>query len=418
VWNKELLYIGGFVARVAYETELSAIRNLWRGAAEANANPNNPGDLDDEQLRSWLTGRCLHSLKFFTFYPSTPSAVVSSLLEAGFYSCATNAPFLLVSSVGVKSANDVRIPDPALSEFLKRLPVLPKEIAEGAPGIVETLRARGILKDVMLPDILSELRARPLDEQELVACMKWWVNVWTTAGREYNASSANLYEVRRQLIEAALLSLNAGTKEEKIVPLSTIKTFVNLRSMGNVFPLDGPFPEHTLPLSVCRAFQQNPQDILAAFDWDELSVPVWLKNIVSPAVAQTNPEFDINISPLWAERVLSVVGRMWPSTSEVHKREIAQLLANTTCVPTQSGMKQPAEAYFPDAKLFPDLPIVTFVNGTVVKGALKNVLEALGVRKHVDLQIVFNRCVRTRVSFLRDGSSALKDDQDWRLDSR
>lgn len=387
MWNKELLYVGGFVARVAYETELETIRNLWVGAAEANANPNNPGDLGDEQLREWLTGRCLHALKFFTFYPSTPSSVVSSLLESGFYSSGANAPFLLVSSVGVKNASDVRIPDPSLSVFLKRLPVLPTEIAEGAKGIIGTLQARGVIKNVQLQDILNELRARPLEVEELTACMRWWVDVWTTAGREYKGSSTNLYQVRSQLIESALLSVGTGSKDEKIVPLSSIKTFINLRTMGNVFPLDGPFPEHTLPLSVCRAFQGHPEDVLSAFDWDELDVLHWLKNVVT----QSDPSFDISVSPHWAERVLGVVARMWPSTAEGSKREIVSMLVEKTCIPTQYGMQKPGNAYFPDVKLFPDLPIVTLPSGTFVKGAMRTVMEALGVRKHVDLQVVFNR---------------------------
>ena len=72
---------------------------------------------------------------------------------------------------------------------------------------------------------------------------------------------------------------------------------------------------------------------------------------------------------------------------------ITGLMKEKACIPTRSGMQQPDKAYFPNATFFPDLPVVTLPKGSQVKGNLEKVLEALGVRKHVDLQIIFDRFV-------------------------
>jgi hypothetical protein len=60
-------------------------------------------------------------------------------------------------------------------------------------------------------------------------------------------------------------------------------------------------------------------------------------------------------------------------------------------VPTSGGLKIPEESYFVKADLFHDLPVVTLPSGTPIRPALERMLQALGVRKHVDLQVVFNR---------------------------
>ncbi|EJD01998.1 uncharacterized protein FOMMEDRAFT_109078 [Fomitiporia mediterranea MF3/22] len=382
-WNKELLYVGGFLARAVYETEIMSIRELWTASAEGGS-----GGID-EQIQSWLTDRCLHALKFFTFHPSTPSNVVSNLLEAAFFSSGTSQPFSIMSSIGVKSAADVRIPDSTFSSFLTQLPVLPKEIATGAELLVNALRIRGLIKDISFADVLGELRARPLSQTELVACMNWFVRVWA-AGESVHP---NLPQVRQQLIEAALLSIGTGTAKERIVPLEQIRSFVNLRSMGSVLPLDGPIPEHTIPIEVSKNFQVS--DLISTFGWQELTIVDWTRFVVSPAASAGGPEHDITISAIWAERVLNTLARAWPSMSKSHQAEIVNLLKDKTCIPTRSGLKQPGEAYFPNAHVFPDLPVVTMPKGSQVKGNLEKVLEALGVRKHVELQVVFDRMIKT-----------------------
>lgn len=378
VWNKELLYVGGFLARAAYETEMTTIRELWLASAEGGAKV-------DEQIRSWLTSRCVHALKFFSFHPSTPSSVVSNLLEGAFFSCATSQPFSIMTSVGVKNAADVRIPDSTFSTFLTQLPVLPNEISDGAQIMINALRMRGLIKEISFADVLGELRARPLSERELVACIGWWIRIWN-AGESVHS---NLPHIRQQLIEAALLSLGTGTANEKVVPLAQIRSFINLRSMGSILPLDGPLPEHTIPIEVSKNFQAV--ELSAAFGWKELSVLDWAQFVAGPSCAAAGPEHDITVSAVWAERVLNTLARAWPSLAKAHHAEVTSLFKDKPCIPTRSGLKPPEQAYFPNAHVFPDLPVVTMPKGSPVKGNLERVLEALGVRKHVDLQVVFDR---------------------------
>lgn len=384
VWNKELLYVGGFLCRVAYETEMHNIRELWLASVEGGKKG------IDEQIRAWLTSRCLHALKFFTFHASTPSSVVSNLIEAAFFACATSHPFNIMSSVGVRGSQSVRIPDPAFSAFLTQLPVLSQEIMNGAQPMIVALRTRSLIKDITFQDVLIELRFRPLSETELIACMRWWIGVWTSSESELDARH-DITKVRQELLEAALLTLGTGTAHEKILPLIQIRTFVNLRSMGSIFPLDGLFPDTTIPIDVSRNFAAA--DLTLAFGWQELTVIDWLRFIVSPSAAAAGAEYDIEKSAVWAERSLNTLAKAWPSLSKTHQVDIVELLKDKTCIPTRSGLKKPAEAYFPNAHIFPDLPVVTMPKGSVVKGSLEKVIEALGARKHVDLQVIFNRSV-------------------------
>lgn len=380
VWNKELLYVGGFLARVAYEAEMASIQELWKASAEGGANS------IDEQMKTWLSNRCLHALKFFTFHPSTPSAVVAQLLETSFFSSSVSHPFYIMSTAGVKSASEVRIPDPTFASFLTQLPMVPESIMNNSRLMIDSLRTRGLIKEITFADVLGELRTKPLTEAELIACMKWWISVWSEG-----TVHTNLPHIRQQLIEATILSMGNGPTNEKIIPLSQIQTFINIRTMGSILPLDGPFPVHTIPLEVSKNFSAS--DLKSAFNWQELSLVDWVQFVTGSSIVSNGPEFDFSVSAPWAERVLNTLARAWPSLGKTHQTTVVSLMKERTCIPTRSGMQQPEKAYFPHAYIFPDLPVVTLPNGSQVKGNLEKVMEALGVRKHVDLQIIFNRYV-------------------------
>ncbi|KAJ7039263.1 hypothetical protein C8F04DRAFT_1087709 [Mycena alexandri] len=380
MWNRELLWVGGFLARAAYERELSDVRDLWNGALQGT-----PSEKDLE-LRAWLQGRAIHALKFFTFHQSTPAADVSALLEASFHSCGQNGDFPLMSTVGVRQASAVRYPDPTFS-FLKELAVLPDEVMAGAPQMVTALKTRGLIKSITFQDVLTELRSRPLPEADMIACLNWWI-------KSYAASpDRSMLTIRTELLNAAVLIIGkAGSAGEQIIQLSDIESFMTPRSF---IPLDGPLPPHLLPVAISKHLPAA--SIGASFPWVELTVSSWVQYICSPAVrGPTCPvAFNLNLSPPWAERVLSVLTAAWPSLSKEDKSEIAFALKKVTCIPTSAGLKIPEESYFVKADLFHDLPVVTLPSGTVVRPALERMLQALGVRKHVDLQVVFDRMIKT-----------------------
>lgn len=291
-----------------------------------------------------------------------------------------------MSTVGIKNGVDVRIPDPQFKDFLKQLPVIPENIMNDARLMIDLLRSHGMIKEVSYMDVLTELRARPLSEAELIACMKWWCDIWAAGNGQ---DVAKLVRIREEILSAAILAVEPGTPQEKITPLNAIQTFVNPRTSGSAIIVDGPLPEHTLPLSVSKNF--TPESITKSFGWRELTVVVWIAHIISPAAAALGVDYDLSSSPVWAERVLNSLARAWPSLSQEHQAQIIVMLKAVACVPTRAGLKHPEQAYFPNANLFPDLPVLAMPKGTLVKGNLERVLQALGVRKHVELQLVFDR---------------------------
>jgi hypothetical protein len=134
--------------------------------------------------------------------------------------------------------------------------------------------------------------------------------------------------------------------------------------------------------------------------------------VTDPEVATANAKFDITRDAPWADQVLSVLSRAWPSLSKTDREKVVELLspkncetceadedddadeackACKACIPTSDGLKLPRQAYFSNVESFENLPIVSMPSGAKVRGDLKKVLEELGVRRHVKLQIVFDR---------------------------
>ncbi|KAI0747853.1 hypothetical protein C8Q80DRAFT_1168786 [Daedaleopsis nitida] len=394
VWNKELLYIGGFLSRAAYEIEMDTIRQQWSDALTA-ARANGPDSSVDAEVRTKVCNRAIHALKFFTFHSSTPSNVVSASLEEGFFACAANtwllstnkSPFPMMSTTGVRDASEVRYPDATFAGFVKDLPVVPEQILIQAKTMVDTLRTRGMIKEITFPDVLQELRNRPLSETEMIACVKWWIEVYT------HGDESKLKYVRKELLNAAVLSIEEkDNKAAQIIPLSVIESFLNSRGSGALIPTDGPLPPHLVPVTISRYF--DPSSLMSAFNWRELSIIEWLRHIATPP-APHDAEHDLHLSPQWAERVMNVLSRATQSLPKSRQDEITLILQEHACIPTSGGLKKPREAYFQNAHVFPDLPVVTLPSGTVVKGQLEKFLQVIGVRKHVDLQIVFDRMIKT-----------------------
>ena len=378
VWNKELLFVGGFLARAAYELEMQDIKAHW----DASTSSKKPGELLDSGLRNWFYDRAGHNLRFFAFRESTPSPIVSNEMRSAFFNCVVQRhPFPVISSAGIKPALNVRMPDPALSAFLKKLPVFPEELLETSKSIVADLQEKGMLKDITFEDVLKELRERPLSEGETVACLRWWIDV-------SQQDPAGTNDNRRQLLDAMRMTISPSDRgHERIVPLKGIQTFLNPRT--NVFPTDGPLPNHLLPINISQNF--DAVRLQNALQWRELTVLEWIQHIVDPTVCTRRGGFNILESPVWAERVLQVLGRSWPTLSKPDKISVVGHLNKLTCIPTTSGMEIPSKVYFLSVGIFKDLPIVKFPSGVQIKGDLEGVLADLGVQKQIELKVIYTR---------------------------
>ena len=243
--------------------------------------------------------------------------------------------------------------------------------------MIAALLSREMIKEITFVDVLDELRLRPLSETETIACLKWWIGV------SEQGDNDNLLQERSQLLDALVVSINGPP--EKTMKLSDARTFLNSRVGESIIPADGPLPSTVLPMSITRSF--DPDVLESVFSWSQLSIIYWFRYVTNPRVAGANAEFDITHSARWAERVFLVLAQAWPSLGGSAHRDVIQILSQKSCVPTSTGLKKPDQAYFPNVNLFRDLPIVTLPS----EGALEEVLQSLGVRKHVELQIIFDR---------------------------
>jgi hypothetical protein len=360
---------------------MNAIKKLWNRASAVNG----PDEYEppDEEVQTRLRRRALHALKFFTFHPSTPSPMVSNLMETAFFTCATTHPFSIISSDGIRNLSQVYIPNPEFSGFLKRLPLIPEDIVNGAKTMVAALRSREMIKDVTFVDVLNELRLRPLSETETVECLRWWIGV-TRQGNTFKR-----LQERTQLLDTLVVSVSGPPK--KTMKLSNTQAFLHSKTEA-IIPTDGPLPSTVLPTSIASSF--DPDVLASVFPWKQLSIMEWLRHVTDPKVAAANAEFDLTQSAAWAERVLTVLAQAWPSLYFTVQLDIIKIFSLMYCIPTSAGLKVPNQAYFPSVNLFRDLPIVTMPSGAIVAGDLEKVLQLLGVRKYVPLEIIFDRSAR------------------------
>ncbi|BEI84758.1 hypothetical protein CcaverHIS002_0501590 [Cutaneotrichosporon cavernicola] len=118
-----------------------------------------------------------------------------------------------------------------------------------------------------------------------------------------------------------------------------------------------PLPPDTIPFSVTKHLKMST--ITQAFGWAELTVPLYVAYLTRPpltGVKGTDPDTDMCVSPMFSERVLTMLGRAWQNMSAQRQAEVAALLKEVSCIPTRAGFKKPRESYFHANLLFDDLP--------------------------------------------------------------
>lgn len=371
-WNRELLWIGGYLSRLIYELEMQSLQTQW-----------NQISASDQTVRTRILARGLQILRFFSFQPTTPSFVVGQEMESAFFMCVNdNKTFPLVSTAGILPVSQVRMPSEDLLAVVPDLPVITAATMEEAPRPVARLRERNLLRDVAFDDVVSQLGKRPLSEKEMMACLNWWQTIANMDGLPTTA--------RTRLLDAAILLQDHG----KVVPLSLIQTFVKPQTSS--IPTDMPLPHHTLPYTITKDLKGGT--IYQSFGWTELSLLQYITFLINPPMSdspQADADTDIRVSPAFAERVLSLLGRAWQSVSANQQTAIALELKEVPCIPTKAGFMKPREAYFEKNLLFEDLPTITLPKNTAIKGGMEKMLLAIGVRKTVDLQLVFSRYVES-----------------------
>ncbi|KAI6097702.1 hypothetical protein EDD16DRAFT_1902480 [Pisolithus croceorrhizus] len=392
VWNRELLYVGGFLCRTVYQLELSKIQKSWEEAAAG-----------ESQSRKLQDQRFLHLLKFFTFHHSTPSPRVTELLAKSFYGCST-LPLMVLSSVGVCGAPDVRRFDSELAKFLKSLPMLSEDVTRDCVCFLDGLPDEQKICTITPEDVLQDLRHHALHVEELVICLRWWIN----SGRK--GVTTNMAD----LLDAATLR---GTRET--IHLSSITSFVDPKVLGPHIPPNGPLPLFLIPLDISNHFNYEE---LTSFRWKEFTVVAWLQHISHPDVMSVDKEYDFTQSIDWARLVLSTICRVWPKLSEDMRSGSREVFRSRSCIPTSKGLHFPEHSYLPIAENALlrqlDLPIISHHSRFKVDEDMKEFLLSIGVRKNPPVQSLLNRMLPTGdwtihdlVSYLvQQGSSLSSED--------
>ncbi|CAG8505139.1 14702_t:CDS:10 [Racocetra fulgida] len=343
VYNNEMLCVAGILSRILYEDEMSQISKVYREIVGSNAKT----DEATNSAREWLEKRAAHALSHFTFKPSTPNPHVGQIIEFQFLNCASQLLSIL-STTGVQPINLVRMPNSEMAAFIKTIPIVPKIIMEQCDVFIKKARNKmNIIKDISLGDVFNELQSRTLSQEDTVALMKWWIGY---RSKESRVSESDV----QQLLKLAVVCIN-----DNVIPLNKIQYWLN----PSVVPPDYEVPSNVLPYSI------------------KLSLATWTQYIASKPQLENDPDF--------AEKVLGIIARSFQKCSSNDQNMIKQFLIEKKCIPTKHGLKIPDDAYFPNVDLFPDLPIINFQNVKVVE----KLLQKLGVRKHVELQLIFDRLV-------------------------
>ncbi|OBZ84104.1 hypothetical protein A0J61_07846 [Choanephora cucurbitarum] len=415
IWNKELLAVGGLLSRLVYNDEMEQIARLYRELVGQQTEVDKTVKEGADSAKAMLEKRGAHALHSFTFQQSTPSAVVSTVHEERFLS-ACKSPLDIITSHGVQPITLARlVPDSTsltghvitelLDTFVKTIPTITPIVFEECRESLNKLGKFNLISSLGLEDVLKELNTRSLKPDEMVACMKWWIECNKGNNRIPAQTRANInQDTRAQFLDAAIIDCG---EEQGLLQLSHTKWWLNPK----IIPLEMAIPNDTMPFAISKHFSTN--DLAMYFgNMNELTVPHWLKFIVTEkAQLETSKEY--------AERVLMVVSKQFTHLSTKSQTDIVNLLKPKQCIPTRFGMKLPQESYFPSVNLFDDLPIIDFAHARNIND---NFLSLLGIRRHVELQMVFDRLISDGswshvelIKYLTSVQSTLSDTEIRRL---
>jgi len=376
-WNIEMLRVAGIACRIAYTGEMEELRSRIVASMKAAGRPV-IGSADIESV----TPHAVHVFKQYTATESTPSSNVGRLIEEAFWECSTKASMDILSTKGVLPSHQVRVVSEPLS-FVENVPLVPSTITSGAEDFIRRLFERGMVSDMTVKDIQKELESRSLTEEQLVEFLKWC---------SAQLISQQLDTTTIQTLLGSAVATIGGKDGGQVLVLSQINTFL----MGAKIPAEMPLPDHTIPFRFTKGMTRQQ---LEQFAWEELQIVPWSRYLVEGADRKMlPPDQSILVSPMFAKQYFVVLSKQWDSLGTSSKASITELLSTRTVLPTKQGMRKPTDAYFPSVKLFDDLATVD-LPGTVKE----KVLNALGVRKTIELTVVFDRLM----------SQSPKGEQKW-----
>ena len=337
VWNVELLRVAGIIARISWSNETLELREKLSRTLNLAGRKH---ILKDDIVA--LLPETLHLHETFTWKEATPSSEVGTLMEEAFWTCNQKIAIATLSTQGVLPSSQVRIAPEGLG-FVEAIPLLPEALAD--VGIIKKLMDYGVITEVTISDIKSELEGKALDSARLQLFLEWL------------AHKAKINEIDGAMVRSLLDVAVANDNEDdgnRIIVLAEMKHFLNVSRI----PPEMPVPPNTLPFKFTKKINRSELEMLG---FEDLHLVPWLRWLVENTGGRggLSMDQDITQSPAFASSVLPVISKQWDGLSLSSKSSVVELLTPRTVIPTKMGMRKPAESYFPSVKLFDDLPVVT-----------------------------------------------------------
>ena len=367
-WNVEMLRVAGIACRIAYTGEMIELKTKIDRALASNGNRKITKDELDVVMPS-----AVHTYRQYNYCESTPSSKVGQYIEEAFWMCNQKATIDVLSTRGVLPSQNVRVATEDLS-FVEGIPVIPDELMDKANEFLTKLRDYGLLSDITTSDIKRELEAQALSEKQVSELVKWACK--KVSQQEMDAA------VIQSLFDGTVGSIGEeyiGTSSSPVLQLGEVGTFVNTAKI----PAEMPTPPHTIPFRFTKGISPSQ---LQYIGWEELQIVPWLRWVVENDGRNFGGGQTLTSTPAVASQVLPVVSKGWEALSQSSKQTVQELLTPRAVLPTKLGMRKPPQAYFASVKLFDDLPTITGLQGVKEK-----FLATLGVRKTVELNVVFDR---------------------------
>lgn len=366
-WNFEMLRAAGIVCRIAWTAEMASVKSkLAPKGSKIRKN-----DIVD------VLPEAIHTANQFVFRESTPSSLLGQTIEDAFWTCNTNASIEVLSTCGVIQSHQARIAPKDLS-FMDSIPVLPDEFVTGAKEFVRKLTDFGLVTDVTVSDIKRELEASTLRPAQVVEFLSW-------LGRRAVSGQLDQMSVQNLLNVAVANDEDDNGNTTRLIVFGDINAFLNPQKI----PVTLPLSPNVMPFRYTKTLGKQEVEALG---WVELQIVPWLRWLVSNAGNRNalSVEQDLTRTSSFAAQVLPVLSKQWDALSPSAKQAVIDLLQPNTVIPTKLGMKRPGETYFSSVRLFDDLPVVHGLNS-----AKEKFLAALGVRKTVELGVIFDRLLNT-----------------------
>lgn len=227
IWNQEMLSMCGLLARIVAEDDLDSIVSLYK---ELTLDPTS---------EEWLQKKGNHNLVSFTYNHSTPSPIVGRIISTYFFKLSLR-PIRMVSTMGILPVSSVRLNDPELKNFFKKVPIIPPETENYCKDLIKRLLDNGSLKRACLDDLFDELAQRPMSSDEIISIFQYWINKWRQQKINQNLS-------------IQLRSVLVLTDSDGLVPMTMIKHYTS----SQLVPIDVPIPNSVLPLKITKHFSNS-----------------------------------------------------------------------------------------------------------------------------------------------------------------